>query len=406
MEVWMLRIEWIQKNQPVNLTGALVHSLLWLTGSFTDVVQVNPRYKRPDNVDEGVAIYCIHGTADRSSSFGRIASRILQRLPCSVSGIHLISFDKRAQGAGIDDFALQLREKIRANGHKDVVIMGHSRGGLIAAYYAEYFAAEDNVNVHFVIPICTPFGGSALAMMPLSWMSSSVRQMEAHGPFLEELADKIRASGRKYYPVSAENDVLVAPDAVCIPEHRPILLVLDRHGHLSITSSHRLNQYILQRLGELCFNLYHERCHSISAPQTDPRSDNETESPLTLENVCIDLDGQIQKLQSRGHLRQTTAKVEVLMRLRDMLCQMIEGDRGQHYPQAENTGEFIVSYLQDAMINGGIRAVDILGEQLNYPFSLFSCTKTDTQIFMEQLADKYQQVDLPLRSTLVLAENH
>lgn len=77
----MLPIEWIQKKQPVNITGALVHSLLWLTGSFTDVVHVNPRYKRPGNDNEGIAIYCIHGTADRSSSFGRIASRILHRLP-------------------------------------------------------------------------------------------------------------------------------------------------------------------------------------------------------------------------------------------------------------------------------------------------------------------------------------
>jgi hypothetical protein len=89
-----------------------------------------------------------------------------------------------------------------------------------------------------------------------------------------------------------------------------------------------------------------------------------------------------------------------------MLCQMIEGERGSYYPQAENIGEFIISYLQDATLNNGKKPIDILGEQLNYPLSLFSKARSDTQIFMEQLADKYQQVDLPIRSTLVLSEIH
>lgn len=398
----MFSFEWFQKNQPVSITGAIVHSLSWPFASFDDVHYPNPHFQPPENFPTGVAIYCVHGTADRSSSFQRIAQRSLDTLPYAVSGIHLVSFSNRLQGQGIEEFSRELCNKIIANKDKYVILLGHSRGGHVIAHMAEYLAKEAGIEVLAVIPICTPFGGAEMAIWPLTLLSKSVKQMEINSEFLKDLTDKMRQSEIKYHPVAAERDMLVPVSSACIPEHRNILLVLDRHGHLSIMTSHRLVAHLHTCFEQACARLLGDKHIAFPVPAVErSQSDRNSDSPDTapLDQACRDLDVQITKLKQQYAIRSSDAKILVLARLRELLSQMREHGRGEIYPQAMTISDFILAYLLDDRL-GGIKPMDVIREQLNYPLSLFSGAKPDTQVFLEGLMDKYQGDMLPEKAEI------
>lgn len=239
-------VDFIKKNQPVSFTGMFAHTYYWITSSSGDYICPNPAFKLTDT--DAVGIYCVHGTFDQSQSFSRITERLLQRgLPEHISSVHLVAFNGRYQGNGVEHFAEQLLAKIKENGHKKVVLLGHSRGGLVNAFFAEYLAEKHNIAVDIIISLGTPFYGSYLALRPLSLFSTSVRQMELGSVFLQTLTKKIIESRKQYYFFVAGDDYVVSagcshiPDYVC--KNPAALITLGRHGHLSMVSSHELVEH-------------------------------------------------------------------------------------------------------------------------------------------------------------------
>lgn len=232
-------------NQPIAITGMFRHSFLWLFGSWNDIVYQNPRFQPAAPDDLGTAIYCVHGTGDRNASYSLIAERLLPNLPNHISSIHLVSFDGRYQGIGIEEFSAQLRNRILKNGHTKVILSGHSRGGLVAAHCAKNFVPTDNVTVTHLFVISTPLGGSDFAVSPFTAISTSIAQMQRGSSFLTALNAQLAVSTIPIHCIIATEDSLVKPHDCCPtgPHHQ---LVLDRHGHLSIMSSHRLVAYIQQ----------------------------------------------------------------------------------------------------------------------------------------------------------------
>lgn len=230
-------MQWI----PIHITGALRHCYFWLTSTFTDSFIPNPNFN-PDTVCK-TSIYCVHGTADRSASFNLIATRLLENLPENIDGFRLLAFDGRLQGTSIENFAKQLKDKIVTNRDEHVILMGHSRGGVIISWFKEYLAAENGVSVHKVIPIDAPFRGSQLALWPMTWLSASVKEMAPKSDLSQQLSDKIRGSEDDYLFVGAARDQIVWGDN-WMPYHMDKsaknCMLLDRHGHLSSMSSHRL----------------------------------------------------------------------------------------------------------------------------------------------------------------------
>ncbi|HHF7345277.1 TPA: alpha/beta hydrolase [Legionella feeleii] len=252
----------IKEIQPVSTTGALAHTYYWLTSFGSgDLVFHNPNFKVPKDIaldlSEGVAIYCTHGTADQAGAFDRIAQRLIAAgLPELVSSIHLVSFDSRYQGKGINYFSSQLAEKIKKNGHKHVILIGHSRGCLVNTYAAEQYLSEEGIHVERVINLCGPFGGSDLAIDPISRVSTSVEQMQVNSTFLKKLGAKVMQSKAIYNFFAAAEDWIVRPALSYVVDYvkkNPKSLVeLDRHGHLSIMSSHRVVDFIRDYIIESC----------------------------------------------------------------------------------------------------------------------------------------------------------
>lgn len=228
-------------RNPIHLTGAIRHCYFWLTSRFQDAFIPNPNFN--PNTASKTSIYCVHGTADRNASFSLIASRLSESLPDNIDGFHLLAFDDRLKGTSIENFAIQLKDKIVTNHDKRVILMGHSRGGIIISWFKEYLAAANGVDVHKTVPIDAPFRGTQLALWPLTWLSTSVKEMATHSDLSKQLSDKIRGHEDDYLFVGAEKDQIVWYDN-WMPYHvnktAKNCMLLDRHGHLSSMSSRRL----------------------------------------------------------------------------------------------------------------------------------------------------------------------
>ena len=231
-----------QANQPVSVTGALIHTYYWLTSNSNDYIYPIP-YFNPTEFETGTAIYCIHGTADYPHSLSRLAERLIAKGDLThINSITLVSFTKRYQGRSIDDFSQELLDKIKLNQHKKIIIIGHSRGGLIAVKTA-LEASKQGIKIEAVITLGTPFHGSYLAIPPLSWVSTSVKQMEIGHEFLKKLADEVEKSDIPHYFMIAGQDDIVSSGAFIkayVDEHPDSITVFPRHGHLSLVSSHEL----------------------------------------------------------------------------------------------------------------------------------------------------------------------
>jgi len=233
-------------------TGAISHAATWLVSGTRDLKYIRKRSEFKSSPDEEIAIYCVHGTADRRSSFSKLISRMLPSLPSQVTSINLVSFEKRAQGKDIKCFAEQLKNKVALGKHKNVIVMGHSRGGLVASYFAENLAKEIGVNILQVVCISSPLGGSHLAVFPFSYFSSSVSQMKIDSVFLDGLSKQIKKSSARYIYFAAEKDNLVSVDKTYVQESdkQQRLIILDNHGHLSIMTSVRLAAHINETIIE------------------------------------------------------------------------------------------------------------------------------------------------------------
>lgn len=247
--------------------GIIKHTVIWLTSGCSDYVHKRKQDDSPEDAkkiaDHDVAVYCIHGTFDRSSSFSLIADRIKSDLIPEVKSIHLLAFDGRGQLNGIEFFANQLKNKIISNKHKNVIVMGHSRGSIVASYFTEYLAKQNGINVDATINICGPFGGTNWAFFPLT-ASASVDQMRVGSPFLKDLIQKMKISKNNYYYFSASNDSLVTPSQAFIEEHAKNVIELDTHGHLSIMWSKRLADHIQ--------NIINNTLRNKNLPSTEPAS--------------------------------------------------------------------------------------------------------------------------------------
>ena len=179
---------------------------LWLTSQHNDVV--HPCTPENTQTDNDVAIYCIHGTADHISAFEFVVKNIQSTLPPEVKSIHRVSFDGRFQLNDIVYFAHQLKNKILANNDKKIILMGHSRGAIVASYFAEYLAKANDIEVEATINICGPFGGTKWAFFPFTY-SASIDQMRTDSVFLEYLRQQMVLSPEgSYYYFSGSKDLL------------------------------------------------------------------------------------------------------------------------------------------------------------------------------------------------------
>jgi hypothetical protein len=432
-QTWLNQgMQWLKENQPAHITGNIMHSLRWTTanGNGVDVVIPNSRSNQntQNTFNRRIGIYCIHGTADNEESFRPYALKMCNDLPEVISAFHLLAFTGRWKGNSIAFFAKQLLEKIKANNDTEVILMGHSRGGVICAYFAEYLAKEENIKIiNPCFPISSPFKGSPWARWPLTEFSESIEWMQENEESAKALLEKMKVSDQVYDCVIGGKDSLVAIESAC---PRGQALVFDRHSHLSIMTSEKnarrmlsriysnlanleylsdndfafLKQQLLIVLKKTCLDinikidaLNTQKENQINASQTnasliDTSKTDISKADMSKTNINQDHINQ-------AEINQTIMVIYLLKQLRNLLLNTASGDYIDTYPEAKSLDEIIITYLNDPSQNDGrIPPIAIFSKPATTNFfSSLWANKPELQLFIETLIEKCKYTLLPER---------
>lgn len=114
---------------------------------------------------------------------------------------------------------------------KNIIIIGHSMGGIVGSYYSEYL---DNAKlIKAVITIASPFSGTKVSMFA---KGDNAKEMCPGSSFLTELRIAIDKTPSKYYQICSKFDNIIFPWqssllSSCPSENQ---LVLPFAGHLTL----------------------------------------------------------------------------------------------------------------------------------------------------------------------------
>lgn len=148
---------------------------------------------------------------------------------------------------GIDDYAKEkishkIKEIKKATGQNEIILIGHSMGGLIASQYAENIAVDDKTTIKHIISIATPWQGAPLLnFVPESMISKRLQQMSPHNPWRKNLVENAlkseRMGTRKYYHLNSTTDIMAPSPYSNLSEDPRRQYTLSYLGHYGIIGS-------------------------------------------------------------------------------------------------------------------------------------------------------------------------
>nr|WP_261991823.1 alpha/beta fold hydrolase [Streptomyces sp. or43] len=126
-----------------------------------------------------------------------------------------------------------IEEICARTGHREVDIVGHSLGGLIARYYVQRLGGDGRVRT--LVTLGTPHGGTAVA--PLAGAHPIVRQMRSGAAPIEELRLPAPGCRTRFVSFWSELDQVIVPvEAACIdhPDLDVVNVRVTGVGHLAL----------------------------------------------------------------------------------------------------------------------------------------------------------------------------
>jgi pimeloyl-ACP methyl ester carboxylesterase len=215
-----------------NIVNTLVHMKAWLIIKDRDYTYANPNFDSKSL--HKISIICIHGAADKAGAFKDLINHILLILPSNIEYVLSVSCNGRKKT--IANFANMICKKIQNSGLEKIILIGHSRGGIIAAYLAENLAEINKISVRGVITVGAPFKGSKFIKQPINTIIKSIDEMKENSPFLKTLTSDLKKNKflHKYLLIAGSTDSLVSRESaqpnIALAHYR----LLPDYGHLSI----------------------------------------------------------------------------------------------------------------------------------------------------------------------------
>jgi len=150
---------------------------------------------------------------------------------------------------GIETYAKKVKQKIakiqKITQKNEIILIGHSMGGLVLSYYAEKY--PDHANIKAIITLGSPLKGTMVAKIGVG---KCCRQMESKSKFIQE--------AQKSYPVRVMYHIVTKKDQLVIPYTSGIInqekdkyYVINDLGHASLLYSTRVFQKIDHWLKDL-----------------------------------------------------------------------------------------------------------------------------------------------------------
>jgi len=153
----------------------------------------------------------------------------------------IYTIDLKPHFQSIHEHALKVQQKARQIAQEtacsDLILIGHSMGGLVSYYYAANLAP--GLSVSQIITIGSPLQGTHVAKIGLG---QCARDMEIGSKLLQDLHQSIdQCKGVKFYNIAAYPDELIVPCTSAIFKSDPQnQLYLEDIGHAAMLMSKRV----------------------------------------------------------------------------------------------------------------------------------------------------------------------
>ncbi len=225
----------------MKLISLIKYLFNWLQSTnedFTIDFYTDPSIDKSKLID----IYFVHGFVDKSHTFSHLITELKKNLPDHIKSINSIAIKLTEHQLNIKSFAKILLTKIKQNKHKNVLLIGHSRGGIISAYAAEALSHGRGIDIRGVVAIAAPFSGTKYAMFPLTALFASVSEMQTDSEFLTKLKSAIAKNEKQipYLFISASDDILIDVDSSYVASDNMKHEIINDCGHLTILYSKQL----------------------------------------------------------------------------------------------------------------------------------------------------------------------
>lgn len=190
-----------------------------------------PRFSDPD--EEGRPILFIHGYLHSSWVWLFLRWRLSKARFGPLYFLNLTPLFAPLS-TYVDQVAEMAKTIAKERGRTDLILVGHSMGGIVASLYATRLAPKGTVKK--VITLASPFHGTPVA--DWGW-GEGATQMRPNSPLLSELRSEIKAlSSPPFFHLAALHDLIVIPGSSALlgqsPERERLF---DHLGHVSLLFS-------------------------------------------------------------------------------------------------------------------------------------------------------------------------
>jgi predicted alpha/beta hydrolase family esterase len=191
------------------------------------------RYLAPKGNPEGRPILLINGYLSFASTWHYQRQKLIEAGFGPIYSMNIGSFDS------IEEYAKQIQAKVaeikKETGRNDLAFICHSKGGLVASYYATHLADEDEVDVTDVITIGSPLAGTPIAKLGIG---KDAKQMTPNHPFHKQLRQAIKDHPQiRFFHIASKADIVVPYHSSLMGDNPSRWLVLEDVGHISLVFS-------------------------------------------------------------------------------------------------------------------------------------------------------------------------
>lgn len=217
------------------------HLLLYPSG-ITQERRTTPALPAPDSADSrgtthlptetNPPVVLLHGFIDNRSVFVLLRRNLAQHSRHQVESLNYSPLTCDIRTAA-ELLGRHIEEICERTGSRQVDIVGHSLGGLIARYYVQCLGGD--LRVRTLVTLGTPHSGTSV--VPLANAHPIVRQMRPGSPVLEELARPAPGCRTHFVSFWSDLDHLMVPlETACI-DHPDLMaqnVRVSGIGHLAL----------------------------------------------------------------------------------------------------------------------------------------------------------------------------
>jgi hypothetical protein len=173
-----------------------------------------------------------------------------QYLRCRLSkeGLGPVYTMNIGSGRSIKTYAGYIKDRVleiqKITGRKDIILVGHSKGGLVSSYFATHYAKEIDAKVTDVVVIGSPFKGTPFACVAALAYDGS--EMTPESSLLKELSQAIEKEKKniKFSYIGSECDGTVSIDSSIPDANADRKFKISDLGHVSLLFSSRVARQV------------------------------------------------------------------------------------------------------------------------------------------------------------------